>query len=64
MPPLTKLNAWVSDAATVVAPETAKPMKAPPEDPLFVSEEVTITSAFPETGIVTVTAGPAVVRSV
>jgi hypothetical protein len=39
-------------------------MKAPPKVPLFVSEEVTITSALPEAGMVTVTAGPAVARSV
>jgi hypothetical protein len=60
---LTKLKARVSDAATVLAPDTAKLMKAPPEEPLLVSDAVTITSALPEAGIVTVTAGPAVVRS-
>ena len=64
MPPLRKLNACVSVAATVVAPETAKPMKAPPNVPPLVSEEVTITSALPDAGMVTVAAGPAVVRSV
>jgi hypothetical protein len=39
-------------------------MNAPADELLFVSDEVTITRALPEAGIVTVAAGPAVARSV
>jgi hypothetical protein len=57
-------NARASVAATVVAPETAKLMKdVPPPKVLFVALPEIKTSALPEAGIVTVAAGPTVVRS-
>ena len=57
-------NAVASEAASVVAPLTAKPIKhwVPPFWPLSVA--VTVTSAFPEDEMVAVCDGPAVVRSV
>ena len=56
-------SARVSDVACVVAPETANDMYPKPLPPLPVYWAVTVTSALPEDGIVTVTAGPAVVMS-
>jgi hypothetical protein len=56
-------SARVSEAATVVAPLTAYDMRASAPPTLPKAPAVTITSAFPEAGIVTVTEGPGVVRS-
>ncbi len=47
----------------MVDPETAKPMDANRLFVLLESDPVRITSAFPEAGIVTVTAGPVEARS-
>jgi hypothetical protein len=63
LPPLRRLRACVSAAARVVAPEIANPMLLCAVLVLFVSDAVTVTIALPEAAMVTVTAGPAVVKS-
>jgi hypothetical protein len=57
-------SARASKAGSVVAPETAKLMKAVLPPWLPNAAAVTITSALPEAGMFTVTDGPAVARSV
>jgi hypothetical protein len=64
LPEFGRLSACVSAAARVVASEIAKPMLLWPVLLLFVSEAVTVTIALPDAPMVTVTAGPTVVRSV
>ena len=57
-------RAVASLAARVVFPLTAKAMKLSLSALVLSISDVRVTSALPEAGIVTVTAGPAVVRSV
>ena len=60
---LPKASARVSAAATVVAPDIAKPMTQVLFALLLDSAVVRVTSAVPEDDTVTVAAGPDVVRS-
>ena len=61
--PEARVTALASTAAIVLAPVPANDMKQDTEPELPVMPLVTDTSTLPEAGIVSVTAGPTVVRS-
>jgi hypothetical protein len=56
------LRAFASDAATAVIPETSNPIKDDCSAVLLLDWDVRVTSAWPDAGTVTVTAGPTVAR--
>lgn len=61
--PEARVTALASAAATLLAPVAANDMKQDTAPELPVIPLVTDTSTLPDAGIVSVTAGPAVVRS-
>jgi len=61
---LMKLSDWASAAATVVAPETMKPIQQVRLALEFESLAVSMISTDPDEETVAVTAGPTVARSV